>query len=60
MDKDNMCRIPVRATMVINEDGKAVMTDAEWADIPADVIAKYIIDHWNGYIPGITKGAVEA
>lgn len=40
--KDNMCRIPVNATMqIIN--GETVMVDAEYADIPADKIAEFLI-----------------
>lgn len=52
-----MCRIPVKARMeIIN--GKAVMTSAEWADIPADDIAQYIIEKLG---PGFweKKAAVE-
>ena len=38
-----MCRIPVTATYeIIN--GEAVMISAEWADIPADDIARFLIE----------------
>ena len=38
--QENICRIPVTATFsIIN--GKAVMTAAEYADIPAADIARY-------------------
>lgn len=40
--KIDMCRIPVNATMqIIN--GETVMVDAEYADIPADKIAEFLI-----------------
>ena len=39
MDKEPTCRIPLRATYVI-ENGEAVMVDAEWADVPARAIAE--------------------
>lgn len=38
-----MCRIPVKATMQY-VNGKMVMTDAVWADIPADAIARFLIE----------------
>lgn len=42
MPENNVCRIPVNATMqIIN--GEAVMIDAEYADIPADKIAEFLI-----------------
>lgn len=41
--QDNICRIPVRATYsVIN--GKPVMTAAEYAEVSADTIAKFLVD----------------
>lgn len=41
--QDNICKIPVRATYsVIN--GKPVMTAAEYAEISADAIAKFLVD----------------
>lgn len=46
---DNMCRIPVQATFRII-DGKPVMVSAEWADIPADVIARFLIER-SGITP---------
>ena len=42
MQEKNICRMPVQATMqIIN--GEAVMIDAEYADIPADKIAEFLI-----------------
>lgn len=41
--QDNICRIPVTATFNII-DGKAVMTAAEYADIPAADIARYLVE----------------
>ena len=41
--QENICRIPVTATFsIIN--GKAVMTAAEYADIPAADIARYLVE----------------
>lgn len=40
---NDICKIPVRATYtVIN--GKPVMTSAEYADIPASLIAAYLVN----------------
>lgn len=40
---NDICKIPVRATYtVIN--GKPVMTAAEYAEISADIIAKFLVD----------------
>lgn len=44
--KKEMCRIPVSASYVV-EDGKAVMIDAEYADIPAMEIAEYIVHYFR-------------
>ena len=41
--QENICRIPVTATFSII-DGKAVMTSAEYADIPAADIARYLVE----------------
>lgn len=41
--QDTMCRIPVTATYsVIN--GKPAMTAAEYTEISADAIAKFLVD----------------
>lgn len=49
-----MCRIPVKATYeIIN--GEPVMVAAEWADIPADVIARKLIEGFG--LDAILKGA---
>ena len=42
-EKETMCRIPISATFRI-VDGEAVMTEAEYRDIPADAIARYLIE----------------
>lgn len=47
--KDNVCRIPVSATVEII-DGKAVMTSAVYANIPADIIARFLIEKF-GIVP---------
>lgn len=41
-----MCRIPVKATMQY-VNGKMVMTDAVWADIQADAIARFLIEKFG-------------
>lgn len=40
--QDEMCRIPVKATMK-KINGEYVMVDAEYADIPASAIAEFIV-----------------
>lgn len=45
-DNNAMCRIPVRATMQ-RVNGEMVMTAAEWADIPADLIARFLIEKFG-------------
>lgn len=40
--KDNMCRIPVNATMQ-KINGEYVMVSAEYAEIPADKIAEFLV-----------------
>ncbi len=47
MKQDNICHVPVTATIKII-DGKAVMVSAEYADIPAEEIAAYLIEHRGG------------
>lgn len=41
--EDSICKIPVSATFTIVE-GKAVMTAAEYAEISADAIARFLVD----------------
>lgn len=43
-DKDNMCRIPVQATYRI-VNGQPVLVDAVYKDIPAEVIARRLMEH---------------
>ena len=44
--KDNICRIPVSATMqIIN--GEPVMVAAEYADIPAEKIAAFLVERFG-------------
>ena len=43
--EDNLCRIPVTATFTYYKGSdKPIMTAAEWVDVPADIIAKFLID----------------
>lgn len=45
-NKDNMCRIPVQATMqIIN--GEPVMVAAEYAEIPAEKIAAFLVERFG-------------
>ena len=41
--QNTTCKIPVRATYTI-VNGEPVMTTAEYADMPADLIAKFLVD----------------
>lgn len=41
-----MCRIPVAAQIVV-ENGVATMTEAEYWEIPADDIAKFLIEKFG-------------
>lgn len=44
--KESICRVPVSATMqIIN--GEPVMIAAEYADIPADKIAAFLVEHFG-------------
>ncbi|MGN1134194.1 MAG: hypothetical protein ACI4RN_07055 [Oscillospiraceae bacterium] len=44
MKNKDVCRIPVKATYKVIDD-EVVMTDAEYEDIPADVIARFLLKH---------------
>lgn len=45
---DNLCKIPVSATFTVYKGSeKPVMTAAEWVDVPADVIAKFLIEKFG-------------
>lgn len=60
MKKDNICRIPVSATMQII-DGKAVMVAAEYADIPAEDIARFIVERMGvSAVPGLSDEGGDA
>ena len=41
--QENICKIPVSATFTIL-DGKPVMTAAEYAEISADAIARFLVN----------------
>lgn len=41
-----MCRIPVKATMK-RVNGEMTMISAVWADIPADAIARFLIEKFG-------------
>lgn len=45
---DNVCRIPVSATYTVYKGSNTpVMTKAEWADIPADAIARFLLERFG-------------
>lgn len=45
---DNVCRIPVSATYTVYKGSNTpVMTKAEWADIPADTIARFLLEKFG-------------
>lgn len=47
MDNEKaMCRIPVKATMQ-RVNGEMVMVSAQWANIPADAIARFLIEKFG-------------
>lgn len=56
-EKDMMCRIPVKGCMVKTPDGDWVLDEGRstWADIPADVIARKLIEGYG--LDAIRKGA---
>lgn len=43
---DDMCRIPIRATYRI-VDGEPVLISADYRDIPADLIARFLIQKFG-------------
>lgn len=53
-----MCRIPVTATMQKQPDGTYKMINAEYEDIPADLIAQKLITAFGG-IPKLKNEAVK-
>lgn len=54
---DNICRIPVRASYVIGPDGKAELKAAEYADIPAELIAAKLSPAFKEWIENQGKEA---
>jgi len=52
---DTTCTIPVRATMSRQPDGTYAMTNAVYADIPADYIARMLIEAFGG-VPVLNGG----
>lgn len=55
LNANNACHIPVVGYMVQDENGNWHMDKerSQWADIPADAIARYLIEHMGGHIPEI-------
>ena len=53
----NMCRIPVQARYQIDDNGNPVLISAEWRDIPADAIARYLAQHFG--LEKIKSGVLE-
>lgn len=44
--KNNMCRIPIHGTMqIIN--GEPVMIEARYTEIPAEIIARYLVERFG-------------
>lgn len=56
-EREEMCRIPVRARFVSVDGGMPVMVSAEYADIPASVIAEYFARHFGieNILQGVTS-----
>ena len=45
---DSMCRIPVSATFTLMKGSdELIMSKAEWADIPADTIARFLLEKFG-------------
>ena len=45
---DNLCRIPVSATYTVCKGSSTpVMTKVEYADIPADAIARFLLEKFG-------------
>lgn len=45
---DNMCRVPVSATFTVYKGSSTpVMTRAEYVDIPADAIARFLLEKFG-------------
>lgn len=51
----NICHVPVVGYMVQDGNGHWYMDEShsQWADIPADTIARFVIRQLGGSIPGI-------
>lgn len=45
-ERNGMCRIPVRATMK-RVNGEMTMISAEWVNVPADMIARFLIEKFG-------------
>ena len=45
-ERKTMCRIPVRATMQ-RINGKIVMVDAQWEDVPVEAIARLLFEKFG-------------
>lgn len=44
----DMCRIPVSATFTLMKGSdELIMAKAEWADIPADTIARFLLEKFG-------------
>lgn len=50
-------KIPVKATYE-KINGEMVQVAAEYAEIPAEVIAEYIIIHYQGTVPAPQTGVI--
>ena len=51
----NICHVPIVGYMVQDENGNWRLDKkrSQWADIPADAIARYLIERMGGRIPEI-------
>ena len=61
LNANNACHIPVVGYMVQDENGNWHMDKerSQWADIPADTIAQFLIQRMGGSIPQVDVPAVE-
>lgn len=50
---EELCRIPIRARFESVNGGRPVMVSAEYAEIPANAIAEYLLKNFD--IPGAKR-----
>ena len=54
-----MCRVPVRATYRVINHGDPVLVDAEYEDIPAKDIARFLMQRLGGHLPEVEDNRID-